>query len=224
MFEVMRTMYDEGGWPMYVNTVTLAVVLAIIFERMNVLIIKGRRLHKDHFMVQLSGLVMKGNYERAIAYCDVLSTPLTRIVKAGMIAAPHSDEQTQAAMDEASLRELPRLEKRTGYLAMLGNVATLIGLFGTILGLIHAFSAVAKADPAEKAALLARGIAEAMNNTAMGLGIAIPALIMFAVYQGRTQHMVDDINEAAVTILNLVTNNRRKLKGVAKDEAAAGGR
>ena len=80
------------------------------------------------------------------------------------------------------------------------------------------------ADPAQRQAILANGIAEAMNNTAMGLGIAIPALIMFSVFQGRTQHMVDDINEAAVTILNLVTNNRRKLKGVAKDEAAAGGR
>ena len=224
MLEGLKVAYGEGGWPMLVNTVVLAVVLAIVLERLNMLFIRGRRLHKDHFMVQLSGLIMKGNYERAIAYCDVLSTPLTRIVKAGMIAAPHSDEQTQAAMDEASLRELPRLEKRTGYLAMLGNVATLIGLFGTILGLIHAFAAVAKADPAEKASLLARSISEAMNNTALGLGIAIPALIMFSVYQGRTQHMVDDINEASVTILNLVTNNRRKLKGVAKDEAAAGGR
>ena len=224
MLEGLKEAYDAGGWPMYFNTALLAVVLAIVFERLNVLFIKGRRLHKDHFMVQLSGLIMKGNYERAIAYCDVLSTPLTRIVKAGMIAAPHSDEQTQASMDEASLRELPRLEKRTGYLAMLGNVATLIGLFGTILGLIHAFAAVAKADPSEKASLLAKSISEAMNNTALGLGIAIPALIMFSVYQGRTQHMVDDINEAAVTILNLVTNNRRKLKGVPKDEAAAGGR
>ncbi len=224
MLESLKHAYDAGGWPMYVNTGVLAIVLAIIFERLNVLFIKGRALHKDHFMVQLSGLIMKGNYERAIAYCDVLSTPLTRIIKAGMIAAPHSDHHCQAAMDEASLRELPRLEKRTGYLAMLGNVATLIGLFGTILGLIHSFGAVAKADPAEKAALLARGISEAMNNTAMGLGIAIPALVMFSVFQGRTQHMVDDINEAAVTILNLVTNNRRKLKNVPQDEAAAGGR
>ena len=224
MLEGLKVAYGEGGWPMLVNTVVLAVVLAIVLERLNMLFIRGRRLHKDHFMVQLSGLIMKGNYERAIAYCDVLSTPLTRIVKAGMIAAPHSDEQPQAAMDEASLRELPRLEKRAGYLAMLGNVATLIGLFGTILGLIHAFAAVAKADPAEKASLLARSISEAMNNTALGLGIAIPALIMFSVYQGRTQHMVDDINEASVTILNLVTNNRRKLKGVPKDEAATSGR
>ena len=221
MMEGLKHAFEQGGWPMYVNLAMSTVVLAIIAERFNMLFIRGRRLHKDHFVTQVSGLVIKGQYRRAVAFCDALSTPLSRIVKAGLLAAPRSDDETQAAMDEASLRELPRLERRTGYLAMLGNVATLIGLFGTILGLIHSFGAVANADPSEKAAMLARGISEAMVNTAFGLGIAIPSLICYSLYQGRTQKVIDDINESAVTILNLVTNNRGKLKGT--EDAAEGG-
>jgi biopolymer transport protein ExbB/TolQ len=222
MFEGLKNAFEAGGWPMYVNLFMSAVVLAIIAERAVVLYVRGRRLNKVHFMTQVTGFITRGDYRRAITYCDVMSTPLSRIVKAGLIAAPKSDEEAQAAMDEASLRELPNLERRTGYLAMLGNVATLVGLFGTILGLIHSFGAVAMADPSEKAALLARGISEAMNNTAFGLGIAIPALVCFSLFQGRTQHMVDDINEAAVSILNLVTNNRKNLRNVPKDDIAVG--
>jgi biopolymer transport protein ExbB/TolQ len=140
------------------------------------------------------------------------------VIKAGLLRAPLTDEETQAALNEAAAKEAPRLERRTGYLAMLGNVATLVGLFGTILGLIHSFAAVANADASEKASLLARGISEAMNNTAFGLGIAIPALVFFSLFQGRTQHMIDDINESAVVILNLVTNNRNQLRRAVTDQ------
>jgi biopolymer transport protein ExbB/TolQ len=205
---------------MYVNLTMSAIVAAIIVERWNALFMKNRKMNKEQFMTQVTGLIVKGEFNRAVTYCDAMSTPLSRICKAGLVVAQKSDEETQSAMDEASLKELPKLERRTGYLAMLGNVATLIGLFGTILGLIHSFAAVASADPSEKASLLARGISEAMNNTAFGLGVAIPALVFFSVFQGRTQAMVDDINEAAVVILNLVTNNRKQLRG----SAAAGGR
>jgi biopolymer transport protein ExbB/TolQ len=222
MLEGLKHAYETGGWPMYVNTALLAVVIAIIIERFKVLFMDSRRLHKVHFMTQVTGFITRGDYRRAITYCDAMPAPLTRVVKAGLIAAPKSDAEAQAAMDEASLRELPKLEMRTGYLAMLGNVATLIGLFGTILGLIHAFASVANADPAEKASLLAKSISEAMSNTALGLGIAIPALMFFSFFQGRTQHVVDDINEVAVTVLNLVTNNRKQLRNLPKDEVAAG--
>jgi biopolymer transport protein ExbB len=220
MLQTIKMMFDEGGWPMYVNAIMSAIVLAIIIERFNELYVRARGVDKGSFVTHVSGLVIKGEYNRALTYCDASPTPLARIVKAGLLVAPRSDEETQAAMDEASLKELPKLERRTGYLAMLGNVATLVGLFGTILGLIHAFSAVASADPSEKASLLAKSISEAMNNTAFGLGIAIPALVFFSIFQGRTQRMVDDINEGAVSILNLVTNNRKQLRNA----SAAGGR
>jgi biopolymer transport protein ExbB/TolQ len=95
---------------------------------------------------------------------------------------------------------------------MLGNVATLLGLLGTIVGLIGAFGAVANANPADKATILANSISEAMNCTAFGLMTAIPALVAYSVLQGRTQHMLDDINESAVSVLNLIVANKEKMK------------
>ena len=114
-------------------------------------------------------------------------------------------------LTKASLREVPRLEKRTAYLAMLSNVAMLAGLLGTIVGLIKCFGAVASADPSEKATMLAAGISEAMNCTAFGLLTAIPGLLFFSLLNGKTQHLNDDINEASVAVLNLVVTNRDKL-------------
>jgi len=124
--------------------------------------------------------------------------------------AKESDEAVQAALDEAALREMPRIEQRIGYLAMLGNVAVLMGLLGTILGLIRAFGAVAEADAASKATELAKGISEAMYNTAFGLSVAITSIIAYAFLQSKAQHLVDDINETTVSVLNLITANRDK--------------
>jgi len=119
-------------------------------------------------------------------------------------------------MDEAALRELPKIEARTPYLALLANLAMLSGLLGTVVGLIIAFGAVANADASSKATMLAKGISEAMNCTAFGLIAALVALIGFAVLNGKTQALIDDINGATVQVMNLVVNNRSKvnLQGV----------
>ena len=127
--------------------------------------------------------------------------------------ANRPDAEVQAAMDEAALIELPRVEKRTPYLALLANLAMLSGLLGTVVGLINAFQAVAGADAATKAVLLAKGISEAMNCTAFGLGSALIALIGFAALNGKTQSIIDDVNAATVQVLNLVVNNRSKMGG-----------
>ena len=123
------------------------------------------------------------------------------------------DEEVQAAMDEGALREMPKITKRTGFLALFANLAMLCGLFGTIVGLIKAFGAVGgeSVDPSQKARILAEGISEAMNCTAFGLISAITALMGFAFLNGKTQSMEDDINEASVTVLNLVVANRQKV-------------
>jgi biopolymer transport protein ExbB/TolQ len=133
-----------------------------------------------------------------------------------------SDAEVQAAMDEASLREVPRLEQRTAYLAMLANVSMLAGLLGTVSGLIACFEAVANVNPADKATILAAGISEAMNCTAFGLITAIPALVAFSILMGRTQHLINDINETSVSVLNLIVSNKDKFKNAtvsaARDE------
>jgi len=213
--EMLRTLakhYNDGGWMMHPILVSLVFTLAVMIDRIVVLYFKAS-LDKEGFLRGLKPLVYGGDLDKAIAFCaSQKKVPLVQVIKAGLIAVPKGEEDVQAAMDEATLRESPKLEMRTGYLAMLGNVATLLGLLGTIVGLIGAFGAVANANPADKATILASSISEAMNCTAFGLLTAIPALVAFSVLQGRTQHMVDDINEASVAVLNLVVANRDKMK------------
>ena len=108
------------------------------------------------------------------------------------------------------METLPRLEKRTPYLATLANVSTLLGLLGTIIGLIAAFTAVAHADPAEKASLLSQSISVAMNTTAFGLMSAIPLLLFHAVLQTKTNEIVDSFEMAGVKLLNLISDQAPK--------------
>ncbi|MBS2023878.1 MAG: MotA/TolQ/ExbB proton channel family protein [Deltaproteobacteria bacterium] len=212
LFEQLRVHWDGGGRGMYPIAVCLVFALAIMIDRIQVLFFKAA-IDKETFLKGLKTHIFNGDLDKAISYtAGQKSTPLTNIVKAGLIHVPKGEAEVQAAMDEASLREMPRIEKRTGYLAMIGNVATLIGLLGTIGGLIQCFAGVAGVDASEKARVLSDGIAEAMNCTAFGLIVAIPALVAFSLLQGRTQHMIDDINETAVGVLNLIVANKDKMK------------
>ena len=204
--------YNEGGWMMHPILVSLIFVILLMVDRIIVLYFKAN-IDKAAFVRGLKPLIFSGDLDKAIAYCaSQKKVPLVSVIKAGLINVPKGEADVQAAMDEATLRESPRIEMRTGYLAMLGNVATLLGLLGTIVGLIGAFGAVANANPADKATILASSISEAMNCTAFGLLTAIPALVAFSVLQGRTQHMMDDINETSVAVLNLIVANRDKMK------------
>ena len=112
-------------------------------------------------------------------------------------------------MDEMALKEKPMIEKRTGYLAMIGNVATLAGLLGTITGLIKSFAGVAGVDPSQKATLLAAGISEAMNCTAFGLLVGIISLLAFSILNGKTQALLDDIDEVTAQVMNLISGSRQ---------------
>ena len=212
MFGMLAKQYAAGGWMMHSILVALIFTLALMIDRIIVLYFKAS-VDKEAFLRGLKQHVFSGDLDKAIAYCAAQKkVPLVSVIKAGLINVPKGEEDVQAAMDEATLRESPRLEARTGYLAMLGNVATLLGLLGTIVGLIGAFGAVANANPSDKATILANSISEAMNCTAFGLMTAIPALVAFSVLQGRTQHMLDEINESAVSVLNLIVANKEKMK------------
>jgi biopolymer transport protein ExbB/TolQ len=204
--------FHEGGFGMYPIALSMVFAIAILVDRVRVLWFQAA-IDKDAFLRGLKKHLFAGDLEKAIGWCAAQKkTPLAQIVKAGLIQVPKGEEDVQAAMDEATLREAPVIERRTGYLAMIANVATLLGLLGTIVGLIGAFAAVANANPADKATLLSKSISEAMNCTAFGLGVAIVALVGYSVLQGRTQHMMDDVNEASVSVLNLVVQNRDKMK------------
>jgi biopolymer transport protein ExbB len=202
--------FNDGGLFMYPILVVGLAALGIVGERAYVLFFKALN-RKDEFTREMRKLILSGNFVKAVKLANTENSPLSRIVKAGLLQIRRTDDVIQSTMDEAALLEVPYLERRTGYLAMLSNVATLMGLLGTIIGLIHSFGAVAKADAATKSTLLAAGISEAMNCTAFGLVVAIPALLAYAMLQSRTQKCVDEINEGSVRIVNLILLNRDKL-------------
>lgn len=185
------------------------IAIGIIIER--AVFLYKSYINRDEFVQTLQKCILAGDIGRAIKLCSAADAPLARIVKAGLIKVNRPDAEVQSAMDEAALTELPKIESRTPYLALLANLAMLSGLLGTVTGLITAFGAVANADAASKATMLAKGISEAMNCTAFGLFAAIIALIGYALLNGRTQKILDDINGATVQVLNLVVNNRSKV-------------
>lgn len=215
MGEIFGTLvkhYREGGWMMHFILASLFVVVGLVIDRIVALYFKTS-VDKEAFLKGLKEHIYRGDLDRAISFCaSQKKTPLVSVIKAGLINVPKGEADVQAAMDEATLRESPKIEKRTGYLAMLSNVATLLGLLGTIIGLIGAFGAVANADASQKARILADSISEAMNCTAFGLLVAIPALIAYSVLQGRSQHMIEEINESSVSVLNLIVANKDKMK------------
>jgi biopolymer transport protein ExbB len=205
--------FHKGGPGMWPILFTSVVIIAIVIERA-VYLLKAS-IDKDKLLALLKSQVMSGNVQGAIKVCSGNPTPLTRIIQAGLMKFNKSDHEVQAAMDEASLREMPLINKRTPYLAMLSNLSTLFGLFGTIVGMIVAFTAVAHADPSTKSTKLAEGIGEAMNCTAFGIGVALLGLIGFAMLNGKSQALVDDINEVTVQVVNLVVNHRQAMKPAA---------
>ncbi|MAC25666.1 MAG: flagellar motor protein MotA [Sandaracinus sp.] len=201
--------FEEGGWAMYIILFWLVMAFGFIVER-SVYLYRSS-INKDVFLATMQKCILAGDIGRAIKLCSAANAPLARIVKAGLMKVNRPDAEVQSAMDEAALRELPKIEARTAFLGLFANLAMLSGLFGTVLGLISAFAAVAGATGAEKATMLAKGISEAMNCTAFGLLSAIVALMGMAVLNGKTQGLLDDINAATVQVMNLVVNNRSKV-------------
>jgi biopolymer transport protein ExbB/TolQ len=209
-----------GGWAMHLITFWLICGVAVIVERTVYLF--GSSVNKDVFLATMQKCILAGDVAKAVKMCSAANAPLARIVQAGLVKVNRPDEEVQAAMDEAALVEMPKINKRTGFLALFANLAMLCGLFGTIVGLIKAFGSVAgeSVDPSQKARILAEGISEAMNCTAWGLLSAITCLMGFAFLNGKTQGMEDDINEASVRVLNLVVANRQKVNLDGIEQAA----
>lgn len=198
---------------MWLILVVSLVGIAISFERIRY-INTAASMKKDDFLGRINQHIMQGSLERAIAVCSQNSNPISNIVKAGLMAVANNKdaEEVQTAMDAIALREIPKIEKRTGLLALMSNLATLLGLLGTIAGLIGAFAAVAGVSPQEKATMLSNSISMAMNCTAFGLMVAIPLLGVFGYLQTRSTELVDDVHEAAVATLNFILTNRDKFK------------
>lgn len=204
--------FIEGGPVMYIIAFIGFLTLALIFQRLVVL--KSLGIDKKEFNDNIFAMILRGDLKQALAYCDSRPTPLTNTMKVGLVQVMNKrpDEEVQVAMDASVLRETPRFEGWTGFLAVFGNVSVLAGLLGTIIGMITSFRAVAAADPAQKAEELSKGIAHALNCTAFGLSVAIIAIISYGYFQVRISRAENDLIESSMSLMNLVAANRDKLQ------------
>ena len=206
----ISTAFTSGGIWMWTIFFVQIVSIAIIIERVFQLYII-RKMGQNRLVRKFEMDIKKGELERALSKAKQLSLrdPIANVIQAGAQAALDMGgrEEIQSRMDEILLAENSRMEKRTGLLAMLGNAGTLLGLLGTIIGLIQAFSSVANVNPVEKATMLTQGISLAMNTTAYGLIMAIPALIMYGVLQNRANQLSDDLNQGALRAFNWLSFN-----------------
>jgi biopolymer transport protein ExbB len=198
--------FQDGGTFMYPIAIVLVCGLAIAIERW--FFLTAAKVTNRKAFNELMPMLKKKEFNAVIKYANASTAPMGRIIGAGIarLAQSQRRDDIEYAMEEGVMEALPRLEKRTQYLATLANIATLLGLLGTIIGLIAAFTAVANADPAEKASLLSQSISVAMNTTAFGLISAIPLLLFHALLQTKTTEIVDSLEMAGVKVLNLLSD------------------
>jgi biopolymer transport protein ExbB len=216
MSEVLRNFsFDVAGWEyMWVLLIPLALVIAVAIER-SIFILVRNDINAPKFMAEIRKLVTAGKYDDAMKLCELAKDrALPKVISCGIKAVANREEvdfrTIQNSVDEGMLEVIPKLQNRTHYLAMLANVSTLLGLMGTIYGLILAFRAVSSPgiDATEKARLLAAGISTAMNTTLLGLFIAIPSIIIYTYLITKTNKIIDEIDEHTVKFINLLTGNR----------------
>jgi len=200
--------FQEGGAFMYPIAIVMAVGLAIAVERL-IFLMKEKSGNRKAFEDMLP-MLQKRDLRAALNYAKSSETKIADIFSAAIARLPGSQhrDEIEYALEEGLMEAIPQLEKRTQYVATLANIATLMGLLGTIMGLIAAFTAVANAAPAEKAALLSQSISVAMNTTAFGLMAAIPLILLHSYLQTKTNEIVDSIEMAGVKFLNIITERK----------------
>ncbi|MCP5328303.1 MAG: MotA/TolQ/ExbB proton channel family protein [Steroidobacteraceae bacterium] len=207
-FKVAVNFFRDGGFFLYPLALIFVVGVAISIERWFYLskeTVKNRALWDE-----ITPLLQQGNFRQALQVAQGSDAQVATVLKYGIARIQHARrrEDIEKAMEESLLEIVPRLEKRTHYLSSLANIGMLVGLLGTIIGLIAAFSAVATANPAEKANLLSAAISVAMNNTASGLFVAITLLFTHMILETKTTSLVDSLEIAVVKFLNAITERQ----------------
>jgi biopolymer transport protein ExbB/TolQ len=202
MIQTLAEFFKEGGPFMFVNVATSAVAIAIVVERIVVLAFR-LNLNAPPFMSQVQKLVLSGNLDRAVKLCDAApNAALSRVVRAGLGRASRGDHEVARALEEAVLETTPLISKRIAPLWSLANIATLIGLTGTIVGLIGTFKSLGAASPEMKAVMLSKGISEAMNNTAFALSIAVVCIVAHLLLSSKAKQMIEEIEYNALRLEN----------------------
>lgn len=210
MYTSIVTFFQEGGSFMIPIAIVLAIGTAIALERY--IYLTHSRARNRMLLKKIMPLMQTGDFKQAYSTSNKSKQPIAKILNSGLskYKSAQDRDDIEAAMEESMLEIIPRLEKRTHYLAMYANIATLLGLLGTIIGLIKAFTAVAQVDPALKGEILSTSISVAMNTTAFGLMVAIPLLLIYTVLQTKTTEIVDSLEMATVKFVNLIMQRKNK--------------
>lgn len=209
-FYSIVSFFSSGGAFMYPILLVFAVGLGIAIERYITL---TSVTHKNQTVWgKVQPLLAEGQFDQAREMTGKDESTISQVLNMGLSlqGAVRRREDIEIAMEESMMEIVPRLEKRTPYVALASSIATLLGLLGTIMGLIQAFTAVANANPAEKADLLSASISVAMNTTAFGLMVAIPLLIIHAVLTSKTGDIVDSLEMATVKALNVFSRRAKR--------------
>src|ERR1700735_335464 len=205
LWNLIVRFFQGGGDFMYPIAVVFVVGAAIAIERYIYLThtaVRNRSLWNE-----VVPMLAQGNFRQVVQVTSKSDSAIGNILNYGLarIQSARRRDDIEKAMEESMMEVVPRLEKRTHYIATFANLATLLGLLGTVMGLIRAFAAVATIDPAQKANLLSASISVAMNCTAFGLMTAVPLLLIHAVIQTKTTELIDSLEMASVKFLNAVT-------------------
>ncbi len=194
---------EEGGTFMYLNLIISVVVIAVIVDRA-IFFFGKSSVNARAFLEQIRKLVMANNVDRAVKLCSATTAPVAQVARAGLQRVHRGEIAIAQSIEESLVDVGPLIKKRIQILWSLANIATLIGLLGTVTGLIRAFGAVAAAKPEERQTLLARGISEALNNTAMGLGIAVACIIAHAILAAASKKQQSDLEAFSLKLENLL--------------------
>ena len=201
--DTVANFFQEGGTTMYITATAGAVGFAIALER-------GVKLYREYngntplFMARVRELMLQNRFEDAVQLCSTEKGLLPHIVKSGLERVGCDESIVRQSMESSYLEQVPKVTARVGYLSMIANAGMLFGLLGTVMGLIQQFAAVGSADAAQKQLLMATGIAHAMNNTALGLIVALPCLIIHGIYSSRANHLVEELERGSAQFLDWI--------------------
>lgn len=211
----VKLFFEQGGHFMYVNVCSLTIALTVVIER-TIRLCMSYSINSKRFMQQISALVAGDQIERAIKITSggdprkPIQAPLARVVRAGLRKADEGEMEISKALEEAVMETTPLIQKRVNSLWSISNISVLIGLVGTILGLISAFKSLGAVAADKRSEVLSAGISEAMNNTAFGLGIAVTCIVAHLLLSSKAKAMIDELELCSVRMENMLAKRLEK--------------
>lgn len=221
----VKLFFEQGGHFMYVNVCSLTIALTVVIER-TIRLCMSYSINSKRLMEQIAALIAGDQIERAIKITSggdprkPIQAPLARVVRAGLSKADEGEMEISKALEEAVMETTPLIQKRVNSLWSISNISVLIGLVGTILGLISAFKSLGAVAADKRSEVLSAGISEAMNNTAFGLGIAVTCIVAHLLLSSKAKAMIDELELTSIRMENMLGKRLEKKRAHAIQKAS----